>query len=213
MTDSPLLDDRLAALATEVARDAVARARAQDTAEPVPLRRRRGAVVLGGTALALLGGAGVAAAVTWSAHTGVFGQPGFTENDTSEYLDTGAPDFPQVLRSLQPTDLRLPEGESFEPFLESDVASLRREPTVVQVTGERAKFVFYATCRWQAAWLDTPSSQAVAQLRELADRPELRAVDGDGVVERRRALAEAAARGERVPVAQEVADNCQGWVR
>src|SRR3954469_25013529 len=57
-------------------------------------RRRR--IIATAAVTATLGAASVgvaAAAGAFGAHTGLFGSPGMTENDTSEYLDLNAPDF------------------------------------------------------------------------------------------------------------------------
>src|SRR4051794_5285340 len=55
-------------------------------APPRRRRRRLAATVVVGVALATTGG--VAAARWTSSHTGSFGAPGMTENDTTEWLDT-----------------------------------------------------------------------------------------------------------------------------
>ena len=46
----------------------------------------------------VIAGTGVAAA-TGSLHTGLFGAPGMTENDTSEWLDTRPPGIGPLLTS------------------------------------------------------------------------------------------------------------------
>lgn len=71
------------------------------TTSPRKGGRRRWLVA--GLSVAILGVAAPAAAVAYlAARTGEFGQPGFTENDTSEWIITSAPDFVDESRTMYP---------------------------------------------------------------------------------------------------------------
>jgi hypothetical protein len=215
----PELDDDTARMAVEVATEAVQRGRA---VELRTRRRRRNRVVMTGTALVLAGGVGAAAAAgVWTTRTGEFGPGNTTETDTSEYLDTAAPDFPDLLRSKYP-DLALPEGVDMEQLVQQQVNGLRSDGgTYVQETGLGATAVSFAMCHWQDVWLRADEAGdeevariALARLRELPERPELAEADKfGGVVERQRRLAAAALAGDRTTVLQDMGPNCTGWVK
>jgi hypothetical protein len=145
------LDHGIGRMAVEVATEAVQRGRA---AELRARRRRRNRVVMTGTALVLAGSVGAAAAAgLWTTRTGEFGPGNTTETDTSEYFDTAAPDFPDLLRSKYP-DLALPDGVDMEQLVQQQVTGLRSDGgTYVQETGLAATAVFFAMCHWQDVWL------------------------------------------------------------
>jgi hypothetical protein len=71
--------------------------------EIAPLRRRgisRKTGTLAIVAVIAVGGAAAAAAVKGGALTGLFGAPGSTENDISEYVNIAAPNFPSLAHQL-----------------------------------------------------------------------------------------------------------------
>jgi hypothetical protein len=209
----------LAELAVLVAEEAVQHAR---FTEVRARRRRRTRVVMSGTALVLAGSVGAAAAAgVWSARTGEHGPRDTTESNTSEIIDTAAPDFPQILRDAYP-DLPLPDGVEMETLVQQQVAALRSEGgTTVQERGLGATAVFFAMCHWQDVWLRAASaadtaaaSVALSHLQALPERPELAAADAaGGAVARQRALAAAAQAGDRATVQQDMGPNCSGWVK
>jgi RNA polymerase sigma factor (sigma-70 family) len=107
-------------------------------------RRRRLLTVVTAVTAGLVGVAGVAVA-TGGAHTGIFGLPGFTENDTSEYLSLNATDF-------RDTALQYTSGFDYAPgysaqmylglldprHMDAQTApELRGRGYVMQVTGVR----------------------------------------------------------------------------
>jgi hypothetical protein len=67
-----------------------------------PLRRRRTTRKVAALALAgvIVASAGAAAAVKGGALTGLFGTPGSTEMDRSEYVDIAASNFPALAHEL-----------------------------------------------------------------------------------------------------------------
>ncbi|WP_242424061.1 hypothetical protein [Frankia sp. EI5c] len=180
---------------------------------------RRRLAVAGLAAAALLG----TAAFTFGeglARTGLFGSAGDTENDTSEWLNTGAPDFRDVVESLRPADIPLPAGRGWQPSIDQQVANGQREAALTQVTGVRARFAFYAVCVWDGEWLtarqagDTDrAAQAVAVMRGMPSWPIIAEVDGGGIRDSLRGIAEAAARGDEGPARQHITANCDAaWI-
>jgi hypothetical protein len=128
--------------------------------------RRRPAVPRSAASLAvvaaLVGMAGVAAAVTGGALTGLFGGPGATENDLSEYVNMAAPNFPtvvhQLAEQLHAEGLRFAPGVSTSAqiayAIQTDQAMVKRDGSgVTQVTGIKGRFALLASCTWQRSWL------------------------------------------------------------
>jgi len=176
--------------------------------------RRRLAIAI---AVAVAVPASTAVAYQWSAHTGWFGSPGMTENDTSEWLRSDAPDFRQVAADLVP-DLPLPRGASWTTELDRQVEQGRSAPGLVQVTGVRRTFEAYARCTWIQSWLlaferdDRQAARLAAGVIAGSSRwPATVATDGGGVVGRIRSLGAAAARGDARPLREELSANCAGF--
>jgi hypothetical protein len=153
-----------------------------------------------------------------SARTGWFGNPESTEDDGSEFLRLDAPDFEDVARSLVPHEIPLPPGLGWEQEIARQVRLGREEPGLMQETGVRATFAYYAQCAWVKTWLDAHLA-GDDRLQERATRAlvashgwaPLVAVDGGGVRDHfARFVAKPAARGEAGPVRAEFAANCTG---
>ncbi|CUU54070.1 hypothetical protein Ga0074812_10273 [Parafrankia irregularis] len=182
--------------------------------------RGRRVVVAALVAVALLGTAAFTFGNDLIARTGMFGSPGMTENDTSEWLNTGASDFREVMESLQPNDIPLPAGRSWQPVIDNSVANGQREGALMQVTGVRAAFAFYAECVWDYEWLVARQAgdsgrvdRAVEVMGGMASWPIVIATDGGGVRDWLRNMADAAARGDEGPVRQNLAANCDAdWI-
>ncbi|KPM53404.1 hypothetical protein ACG83_22055 [Frankia sp. R43] len=177
--------------------------------------RERRVVVAALVAVALLGTAAFTFGNDLIARTGMFGSPGMTENDTSEWLNTGAPDFRKVMESLQPADIPLPAGRSWQPVIEQQVANGQREPGLMQVTGVRSTFALYAVCVWYGEWIagrQADDSGRVGRALEVmsgtASWPIFVAIDGGGIRDSLRAAADAAARGDGTLVRQHIVANC-----
>jgi hypothetical protein len=173
-------------------------------------RRRRLALLATGLMLAVGGSAGAAG---WlPAHTGIFGDPGLTESDTSEFLRLGSPE----LRDIALREARafpLPSGGSYEPA----IAQLTSGSGLMQATGVRRLMATASACQWEAEWLAATrahdSARATRAVRVLARVPRwdvLRATDGGGVIAGYRRIAAAARDGDARPVAADVASNCAG---
>lgn len=153
-----------------------------------------------------------------TARTGIFGPAGMTENDTSEWLDSGAADFDTVVRELVPTDIPLPPGASFDVAVRTVVENGTSSGGLVQVTGVRATFESYAACSWESEWFDaftatdpTRENRAVAVLRAVPYWPMAIKTDGGGVRELERTIADAAAAGNPAPVRNDLDVNCTAW--
>jgi hypothetical protein len=210
MFDAPRYTDAVGELARALARTDVRRRR-----RPARVRARWRIAI----AVAVVVVVPVASAVGYqlSAHTGLFGAPGMTENDTSEWLRADAPDFGDVAAKLIP-DLPLPRGASWQAELARQVEQGQAEPALVQVTGVRATFEAYARCTWVGAWTSAfkradqrAALRAAAVIEESATWPATVATDGGGVIEHIRSLAGAAAQGDPRPLRRELTLNCSGF--
>jgi hypothetical protein len=176
-----------------------------------PRRRGRRALILGIVAAGLIG-AGGAAIATGGAHTGIFGSPGFTENDTSEYLDVTAPDFREVA-------LGYAKGVDFAPRYSADmyigILSPQRQqaqlpagwPTdggmQMQVTGVKGDIANWAFCSW--AHTSTHDPVALEHMRAIANTPAMARTNQKRY---NLALVEKAARGDSGPLDKYLGMNC-----
>jgi hypothetical protein len=194
----PQASDPELAAALESVRDGIVA-----TPRAVPLRRRRMLVAVGLAAVLVIGSATATMAHLLSARTGEFGAAGMTENDTSEWLRTDAPDFDQVVDHLGAA-MPLPPG--------GDWARAKRGlhssgPSRIQVSGVEGQLAFEATCQWARYWL---AGQARGDARQMARAQhvldqipgwrQIRGVDGGGIADSRRELAAAASRGNAAAV-------------
>ncbi|MCU1589612.1 MAG: hypothetical protein JWP11_868 [Frankiales bacterium] len=176
---------------------------------PASSRRRR-FVAIGAVSAAVMGIGGVAVA-TGGSHTGLFGLPGATENDTSEYLDLNAPDFRDVaLRYTSGFDYA--PGYSAQMYLglldprrmDADTApELRGRGYVMQVTGVRGSGLSWAFCSW--ARTSTTDPGALEHMRRLADSDLARRINLRSYNLR---LVEQAQQGDPAPLQQYVDINC-----
>jgi hypothetical protein len=158
--------------------DVLARIVESDTAgEIIPLRRRRlsrRAATIAVLALLAAGG-GAAAAVKGGALTGLFGAPGSTEMDTSEYVNFAAPNFPslayQLGAQLHAEGLRFAPGVDPNQMVDvlvkgtqhvvsmaergnsSTAKATRAHGMLMDVTGVKGRIAGLAQCTWQRSWL------------------------------------------------------------
>lgn len=178
-----------------------------------PDRRRRGrrrqVILVGALSTALLGAGGVAVAVGGS-HTGLFGPPGKTENDTSEYLDMTAADFHDVaLHYTAPFDYA--PGYSAEMYvgildprhIEANMAPADRgRGETIQVTGVRGYGLGWAFCSWARTSTTAPS--ALDHMRRLADSELAHKTGASSDLE----LVDKAAHGDSGPLQRYIELNC-----
>lgn len=180
-----------------------------DRLVPVAWRRRRvrhGAALAVAVAVAVGGGAAAAGVI--SAHTGEYGPPGMTENDTSQYLRANAPDFLKVARGYA-------KGVDFAPGYSAEqyLGYLQpTEPMIMQVTGVKGMITMWAMCSWKRTWLKAEQrhdtgSQAVAvqHMRGIAALPVMAAINAQSFDRR---LISAAQSGDDQPLRNDVTINC-----
>ncbi len=164
------------------------------------------------TSLVLAAGTGVAAATGFlELHTGVFGEPGMTENDTSELLRAASPEVPDLLRSYV-AELPLAPGFDAEPLIDRFMAG---DHGLVQADGLRGQTFFWSVCSWELSWLDAHAAgdaeaqdRATVQLARFPDEPVLGDIDGAGVTESLRQIAAAAQAGDPRPIQRDTDVNC-----
>jgi hypothetical protein len=140
-----------------------------------PYRRRASFVVAFAASLlavtAALGG-------MYTTHTGFFPSTVGTENNTSEFLRTDAPDFPPLVTRLV-KGIPFPPGDSAVSRVAAYVR--QRQPgadgvaNTVQAAGVQATFSLWAVCAWRGYWLQehavgnsVTQASAAWGLREVA---------------------------------------------
>lgn len=199
-------------------------ARVWDADAPVPLaagRRHRRLVASLALAGVLVGATGAAAATTSylgdsSALSGLFGQPGKTENDTSEIVNLGAPDFPTVARQLaaqlQAQGLRFAPGYDAQKNIDATIGRLAQPNIQTDVTGVKGWIAEDAACTWQRSWLQADEQHdrsgmnlSAAGMRQTA---ELKIMSQINDATWQAGLAEDADRGNAAPIQRQVTLNC-----
>ena len=141
-------------------------------------------------------------------HTGFFPKVAGTENDTSEFLRTDAPDFPPLVRKLV-SNIEFPPGYNREAYVrrylnEPIMHPQDGAPNTVQAAGVRANMAFWAVCAWRGYWLEVDAAAdaageaaAVAGLQRIASSAALKKVDS--FWPHYLALAEAEKNGDAAP--------------
>lgn len=172
-----------------------------------PRRHRHARRVAGVTAALLVVGAGAAAAGGFPVlHTGQFGAPGKTENDTSEWLNPASPD---VVALLDGYAQETPVAPGY--LLAPRIAAIQAAGSFQQADGLRAGIALFSSCTWDLEWVRARASHdtvaeatALAMIKAVPDWPVMSRVDGDGrLVVSYRAVAGAAAAGDVLTVAAE----------
>lgn len=130
---------------------------------------RRGVLLSGVAAIAavlVIGPTGATATGWVSAHTGLFGSPGATENGTGEFLDTGARDFPAVALRLA-AGISYPPGDSADTYIARlqsaahDDEAAGYGATLMEGAGVQDYLRLDAVCAWSGyGWTRTPSVTA-----------------------------------------------------
>jgi hypothetical protein len=136
-------------------------------------RPTRRLVVIGLALLAMLAATGVGLGEMITTHTGFFPDKPGTENDTSEYLRTDAPDFPPLVRKLV-KGIPFPPGDSALSRVPLYVSHLQPGPdgipNNVQAIGIQGHFSLLAVCAWRGYWLDAYKTGDKAAQTLGADR-------------------------------------------
>jgi hypothetical protein len=171
----------------------------EPAAKRLRFRRRTAVILVFATALLVAAGALGAMRTT---HTGFFPATAGTENDTSEFLRTDAPDFPPLVRRLV-RDTPFPPGDSALSRLPGYLKTVRLSPDgapmTVQAAGISGHFAEYAVCAWRGYWLQehaagrSENAAAAARgLEQVATSDALKKVDAAWPTFRAAARAEAA---------------------
>ena len=180
---------------------------ATQTAARTTRRRRLGAIALAGTLL-LAGGTASAPAIADGVNhfLAVLDIPigsGTEIIEDSPWVDPAASDFPDFVESIYPDYLVLAPGWSREQVVEAVVGAAANSDGLSQAIGYQYQMEVVASCGWAAEWLAADAeddqsrlSAASLALAETVDWPALAAVDGGGVTDVQRALAEGASAGD-----------------
>src|SRR5438105_3868392 len=121
-------------------------------------RSRRFATTLVFAAVALVAAA-IATGALITTHTGFFPKVAGTENDTSDFLRTDAPDFPPLVHKLV-RDIPFPPGYSREAYISRYLNAPTMKPdsngiaNTVQAAGIRGTIGFFSLCAWRGYWLN-----------------------------------------------------------
>jgi hypothetical protein len=173
-------------------------------------KKRRRSVLVGGASAVLLAVGGTAVAAG-GAHTGLFGQPGFTENDTSEYLDVLAPDFREVALSYA-KGVDFAPGYSAETYLglfdpahqqAQVLPELRGRGIRMQASGVKGTIEQWAFCSW--ARTSMTDADALGHMRAIAKTDAMAATNQRNY---NLQLVEQAAARNTLPLDQYVQINC-----
>ena len=153
------------------------------------------------------------------ARTGVFGAPGMTENDTSEWINVCAADFPRLLRSLPRPAEALPTGSTWDAIatevVRDNVAGVGQgchgHASMVQESMLRADFILVAQGHWTCAAVDQHASghdsEALRAAREVAAAYDLLAAAGRFGDKNWTPLRDAAYRGDYVSLQRDLRVN------
>jgi len=135
---------------------------------PRRISRRALVVTVGVLLIPATAAAGV---LTYTAETGQYGKPGFTENDTSQYINMCASDIAQYVATLEPTSSPLPPGVTWNEIGDQFVTSSGSDcppqgpGQIDQVTGIKTDLLAMSSCPWESWALSAPSSAATADLQ------------------------------------------------
>jgi hypothetical protein len=184
---NPVTDDAINEAGLAAGFDALLQRLMERPTERPRRSRRRGGVVALVIALGIVLSSGVALGGMYSTHTGFFPPKKGTENDTSEYLRTDAPDFPPLVRSLV-QDIPFPPGDSALSRVPGYIALKQPGadgvPEVVQAAGIKGQFSFWALCAWRGYWVKayngsdrTEQATGADGLATIASSDAMKAVD------------------------------------
>ena len=153
------------------------------------------------------------------ARTGVFGAPGMTENDTSEWINVCAADFPRLLRSLPRPTEALPAGSTWDAVatevVRDNVAGVGQgchgKASMVQESMLRADFTVVAQGHWTCAAVEQHAaghdSEALRAAREVAATYDRLAAAGKFGDKNWKPLRDAAYRGDYAALLRDLSVN------
>ncbi len=215
MLSEPELDDRLARAkradlsAPEAFLDAILAEAAQ---ERPSTRAPRKAVVIAIIGTLVVGGATLPAAAeeiqTFLAQADLGAQGGTEVIPYSEWVNLGAPDFPEYLRATLWTDATLPPGMSHDELVEKIIDRKPEGGGYMQEVVFRMQYEVIAHCGWMSEWRQAmlrgdgnAARIAATQLQAATTWRGLVSTDGGGIMEQYRGVADAAASGDARTVA------------
>lgn len=182
-----------------------------------PHRRaaRIGVFAVGFIGLGALTGAGLYAGT----HTGIFGNPSGGLEGISEYLNFQKEDFPDAVRAIAPDYVVYPGGTDPDAVANLVIADAQATGNGrAEESGLIANFEGYAYCSWAKTWVaqvDAGNAQGTVQaalhFRATIQYPATVAADAGGVIDHKVVIADAADRGDRVTVQDEIDHNCRDW--
>jgi hypothetical protein len=130
------------------------------------------------------------------------------------WYDSNTADFGEALEQYS-AKLPLPPGTDREAYVADVRAQGFERPTAISDVSTRSMVAHYGFCTWAQAWTvrdaagdEAGASEAVAAMRAAAVAPAIKVVDAGGVVANLEQVADAAARGHRDRVAEDLANNC-----
>ena len=130
------------------------------------------------------------------------------------WYDSNTADFGEALEQYT-AELPLPPGTDREAYVDYVRAQGFERPTAISDVGTRSMVAYYGFCTWAQAWEvrdaagdGAGAGEAVTAMRAAAVAPANVVTDGGGVVANMERVADAAARGDRDRVAEELANNC-----
>jgi hypothetical protein len=139
---------------------------------PRRLTRRAVVVTVG---VLLIPAVAAASVLHFTAETGQYGKPGFTENDSSQYINMCASDINKYVAALEPTTSPLPPGVTWNQIGAQYVGNLgsscppQGPGQEAQVTGIKIDLLAMSSCPWEKWALSAPPSTATADL-DRADK-------------------------------------------
>ena len=140
---------------------------------PRPRRLARRTVVFVAVGAVLIPVAAAAAVLGFTAETGHYGKPGFTENDTSQYINMCASDIGQYVATLEPTTSPLPPGITWDALAAKFIAIFRPDcppqgpGSLTQVSTIKVDLLASSTCPWENWMLTAPLSSQAADLTRV----------------------------------------------
>lgn len=146
-----------------------------------------------------------AAAALVLARTGWFTEPS-TEQDSSEWLNTAASDYPGLVESLAPDYVTYPDGLSEKDASVWVADATSRSGGLVQEISVVRGYESFGQCTWVNVWRaaapeDPVRAESIERLTESAGWPAFVATDGGGQVEAVQALVASALDNDEAGVA------------
>jgi hypothetical protein len=138
---------------------------------PRPRRLTPRTVAIAAVCAVLIPVTAAAGVLHFTAETGQYGKPGFTENDTSQYINMCTSDIGQYVATLEPTTSPLPPGVTWDELAAKYIATFSSScppqgpGEETQVSGIKVDLLASSTCPWENWVLTAPPSSEAADLQ------------------------------------------------